>query len=482
MTAHMPSASDASSADPGNARPAGRFLSKEECTALTARVTRFAVGGGETDLSVDSTWTGNVRWARNQVSTCGDVRNNRVDIARTIRGANNHVVVNVLDDANLEAAVRRAERLLIQVGENLESPYHTPYIEPYATPTLWFDRTYHLDSAARAEAMRTLAAPAAAAGMLSSGYLEVSAHGSAIMRDGRWSIYYPHTQAQFSVTVRDPQGTGSGWAGVDWRDWGRIDAQQIAAVALDKCLKSRNPVAVEPGRYTAILEPQAVCDLVAPIFDPWNTVLDRYSAEDRRPPRPFSGPKRGETKIGQQLLDGRLTISADPTDPDLGMFPFALDYGVDRGLISYHPVKWFENGVLKELAYTRDPYGIREMGLNTGLPNSGAFRMSGGTTTVDEMIATTQRGILVTRFSMVHIVDQLSMMLAGYTRDGLWLVEHGKISKPIKPFRFTDSPLFALNNLEQIGIPMRVFRPEMPAIVPALKVRDFGFTSLSEAV
>jgi predicted Zn-dependent protease len=108
--------------------------------------------------------------------------------------------------------------------------------------------------------------------------------------------------------------------------------------------------------------------------------------------------------------------------------------------------------------------------------------MSGGTTTIDEMIATTKRGFRVTRFSNVGVLDPNSLLCSGYTRDGLWLIENGKISKPVKNFRFTESPLFMLNNVDALGVPQRVFHPSAPAIVPPIKARDFSFTSLSEAI
>jgi predicted Zn-dependent protease len=98
------------------------------------------------------------------------------------------------------------------------------------------------------------------------------------------------------------------------------------------------------------------------------------------------------------------------------------------------------------------------------------------------MIASTKRGVLVTRFSNVKLVDPPSMLLTGLTRDGFWLIERGKISKPIKNFRFMESPLFAFNNVEQLGTPVPVFSPEAPVIVPPVKVRDFNFTSLVDAV
>jgi predicted Zn-dependent protease len=108
--------------------------------------------------------------------------------------------------------------------------------------------------------------------------------------------------------------------------------------------------------------------------------------------------------------------------------------------------------------------------------------MSGGTTTIDEMIQTTKRGIMVTRLSNIRLVDPNSLLYTGYTRDGLWLVENGKISKPIKNFRFTESPMFVFNQVEQLGPPVRVFHPGAPVIVPPVKVRDFSFTALADAI
>ncbi len=454
--------------------PQGRFLSKEECIALGNRLVGMASGGGDTDVYLESAWTGNIRWARNQITTCGDVRDNLIKIGRIIKGAKNLVTTNQISDKHLNAAIRRAERLLQQSFEHPEAVLYSPYMEPFKSPVLWFDRTYQLQADERAEAVRQLVQPAKAAGMLAAGYIEVSAHGRAVMKQRATPLYYPYTRAQYSVTVRDPNGTASGWAGVDWNDWGRVDAEQISGIALDKCLRSRNPAALEPGRYTTILEPQAVSDLVSVMLS--EQVMDRYVSEKWPPRRPFSGYTDDTSKIGLQVIDTRLTISADPMDPDAGFPPYSLLGEV------YQPVNWIEDGVLKELSYARDPYGIQSLGRNAGLPNSTGFRMSGGTATVDSMIANTKRGLLVTRFSNVAIVDLESLMLNGVTRDGLWLIENGKISKAVKNFRFTESPFVALNNVLELGVPQRVFRPVAPTVVPAMKVQDFSFTSMSDAI
>jgi predicted Zn-dependent protease len=108
--------------------------------------------------------------------------------------------------------------------------------------------------------------------------------------------------------------------------------------------------------------------------------------------------------------------------------------------------------------------------------------MSGGVTTIDEMIATTKRGLLVTRFWDTEIIDKPSVLCSGMTRDGLWLIENGEIRHPIKNFRFTESPLFAFNQVDQLGVPVPVFSPGVPATCPPIKVRDFSFTAMVDAV
>ena len=171
-------------------------------------------------------------------------------------------------------------------------------------------------------------------------------------------------------------------------------------------------------------------------------------------------------------------------DPEGGFPPFDLNDDWRRAGV-YHPVTWIKNGILNDLLHDRE-YAGTELGLPIGQPDSGAYRMSGGTTSLDEMIATTKRGLLVTRFDQIVKLDSRSVLLRGYTRDGLWLVENGKISKPVKNLVFTESVLFALNNVEQLGVPQRVYhggmRRPVPAIVPPMKVRDFSFTALSDAV
>jgi predicted Zn-dependent protease len=488
--------------------PRTRLLTEVDCHEIANRLARFAKGGGYTTTTIVSTWTGNVRWARNQVSTSGEVRENHVVVNRNLRGATNtYVHVNDVSDASLVAAARRAERLAALEIERPEYDLVLRYQpEPYPTPSLFSEATYNLDAAQRAAAAQTLVQSAKEAGMLSAGYLEVSAHSMAFISSTGYARYFQYTSAQYSVTVRDPQGTGSGWAGVDWHDWHKIDGARISAVALDKCLQSRSPVQVEPGRYTTILEPQAVCDLLGGLmFDisgstPFEEgALARAGNEGGEGPFnkiPGSGGQQGVSLLGERVVDARITLRTDPMDPELGFPPFpGLQNMFDTfsPLVSvYHPVTWIERGILKTLAANRTTM-MSLYGRPQGVLNSGAFRIDvdGPQTSMEEMIATTKRGVLVTRFSGLTQLDFKSQLYRGYTRDGVWFIENGKISKPAKNFSVTESPLFALNNVEQLGTPQRVFHPTQkyawwtipqPVIVPPLKVRDFSFTALADAV
>lgn len=468
--------------DPTDGRPKSRFLSNAECRALLTRVASMATGG-ESGIQLDSEWRGTLRWARNRALMSSDLRTNDIDIGRFLdmQGAQ-WVNIDMTDDAALDAAVRRAERfseLKSAPVDDLPPFWVDRYVAVPASPVIWSDATYQLDANARAAAMASLIAPAKAAGVVAAGYLQVTATGRAILSTNRLKeLYYRYTQAQYSVTVRDPNGRGSGWAGVDHYDWSKIDGATLSAIAVDKCLRSRNPVRLEPGRYTTILEPQAVCDLTAVMFT--NETLDRATAEMLKAPRwPLDSPYGrgdGSSKLGERMIDERITVTTDPMDPLLGHVPF------DRYGRPYTAATWFKNGVLENLTLERI-YALDHLGQDIGgLYTMGAFRMSGGTTSFDDMIATTARGIVVTRFWNVEVIDFPTLLSTGYTRDGVWLIERGKISKPVTNFRFTESPLFALNQVEQLGIPQRVFHPEAPVVVPPLKVRDFSFTSLSDAV
>jgi len=450
--------------------PDKKILSQADCEALAAQAERFAQGGGETPCTVTSWWSGEVRWARNRVSLASDRRNDELHIGRRIKGAVGGVSTNQIDEVSLQGAVQAAERLARYGETNPDEHREPPPRFDYLTPAIWSDRTFAQPAEERARVAQAIVAPAEEAGMLSFGFLAVQAAGHASIDPavGR-PLYAPYTTAQCSLTVRDPQGTGSGWAGASSYDWTRIDPAAVARRALEKCLASRHPVTLEPGRYTVILEPQAVHGLVRPVVDDF---YGRLGAESLPGPfhlRPFY------SKLGLQVADSRVTIAQDPLDPDLGLVPFTDDGQPVR------PVTWIDHGMLTHLAYWRD-YALEWLHDNDPIVNRWGYRMAGGSATVEDMIRSTRRGLLVTRFSNLERLDPESLLMTGVTRDGLWLIEHGMISKAVKNLRFTESPLFVLNSIDLLGPPERVFSPYAPAIVPPLKAHDFSFTSTIDAI
>lgn len=467
-----------------------RILSQEACDALAKRIYRFARGGGETKVSIRSWWNGEMRWARNRATLGSDRRDIRIEVIRELGVGYGNVSTNQVDDISLEAAVRGAERTATLFPAIMRKmPPEPPLPVPdFPQTKIWSDTTVRATAEERGEAARALAAPAEAKGMLSAGYLELRM-GSHValssLREGApatiWETpYRAWTQAQCSMTVRSADGSGSGWAGLSSYDWGAIDAPALAARALEKCEASQHPVALEPGRYTVILEPQAVADLMEIVA----RSMIREAAEEGRGPWALAlddALHLWRTKLGVKVVDERITISHDPADPQLGIAPTPW----------MAPVTWIDHGVLTDLSYERS-YALRNLNKNAPLRGLSGYRMSGGSTSIDEMIQSTTRGLLVTRFSNLRQLDDTSLLSTGLTRDGLWLIEHGKISHAVKNFRFTESPLFVLNSIDQLGVPVPVFRPAKdpydaitpltPAMVPPLKARDFSFTSTIDAI
>ncbi len=447
---------------------AAGFLSREESEAIARRALASAKAD-ETRIIVSSGARSNTRFAENQVSTSGDNYDAQITVRSVFGKRVANASTNKLDDASLAALVVRAESLARLAPED-------PELMPELGPQTYMTRpdpaqTETPSPEQRAAAVRAVTEPARAAGLVSTGYMTSSVGSFAIANNKGLFAYSRGSSAAMSTTVRTPDGTGSGWAGAAHDEWNQVNAATLGARAIDKAVKSRNPVAVEPGRYTVILEPTAVANLV-------QLLAGSLAARNADEGRSFFSKQGGGNKMGTKVVDERVTIVSDPMDPDGrgGMF-------TGEGLPTERIV-WIENGVVKNLNYDR--FWAQKQGMRP-TPTTGGFRMSGGDATIEQMIASTERGILVTRLWYIRGVDPRTILFTGLTRDGTFLVENGRISKAIKNFRWNESPIFMLNNIEMIGRPMRVNSSEggeggSVSIVPPIKARDFNFTSLSDAV
>lgn len=448
---------------------AARVLSRDEAKAIADKLLSYAKAD-ETRVSIQSGMRGNTRFAVNQVSTAGDAYDTTVVVRSAFGKRSANASTNKLDDASLRAVVERAEALARLAPEDPEA---MPELGPqqYPTSRAWSDATAAVDAAARAAAVRAVTEPARAAGHQATGYIETQAGAVAIANSKGLFAYDRQTGAAMTTTVRTADGTGSGWAGGQHMDFTRLDPAALGARAIEKARASMNPVAVEPGRYTVVLEPTAVGNLVQLMA----FAMQARAADEGRS---FFTKPGGGNKIGLKVIDERVTLASDPMDADAPAGAFSGD-----GLPT-RPVTWIENGVVKNLAYDR--YWAQKQGKEP-VPFVPSLRMSGGDATLESMIAGTERGLLVTRLWYIRPVDPRTILYTGLTRDGTFLIERGKITRAVKNLRWNESPVFMLNNIEAMGRPVRVSAsedgsPGVGIVVPPVKARDFNFTSLSDAI
>ncbi len=461
----------------------GDYLTRDQAKALADRVLAFAKAD-ETRVNIATGWTGNTRFAGNEITTSGGTTNTSITVTSTIGKRRASAQTNVLDDASLKRTVESAESLARLSPEN---PELVPELgaQDYAVVNGYFESTAGLDPEKRAVATKNAITAAESAGgpganIFVAGYLEANAGANAVATSRGLFAYHRSSSANLGITARTPDGTGSGWSNAGARDWSVIDAAALGRTASAKAAASRNPRAIEPGLYTVVLEPAAVSDIMGSLFGAFNA---RANDEGRGT---FSKPGGG-TKLGEKIADERVTMYSDPTDPDLLAQPFAQD-GTPVRRVTY-----IEKGILKEFGYDRywaqkqgkvatgggGGFGGGGGGGGGGGFGGGAVKFVGGTQTTAELIAGTKRGILVTHFFYIRPLDQRTVMLTGLTRDGTFLIENGKITAAVKNFRWNESPLFMLSKIEEIG---RAEPVGAGRVMPSLKAKDFNFTSLSDAV
>jgi predicted Zn-dependent protease len=314
-------------------------------------------------------------------------------------------------------------------------------------------------------------------GVVGSGYIPKLHQTTCNANSKGLFAYYQVAEASFILTCRTPDATGSGWAGTTGiKDASTIDAEALTRVASDKALKSRNAKALEPGRYTVILEPRANARFLSLMTGLFNA----QSAESRFGRTYFTGKEPGTTKIGEKVFSEAITLRSDIGNPILRQTPIGVD-----GLAA-RPITWVEKGVLKQLAYSRQ-YAKRQNKPVTPTTINQSLVMEGTNTSIEEMIKTTKRGLLVTFFWYIRGVDQETLLNTGMTRDGLFLIENGEIAGPVQNFRWNMSPIVGYNNVTAIGKPVPMHTGESydgggTALVPPVRIEDFLMTSVSPAV
>ena len=448
------------------------LLTETEARAICEKLLGY-VKADDAVVNVNSENYSHLRFAANAFTTSGARENVSIGVTVWIGGRRGSASTNEIDDELLKSAVALAEQLA------RISPVDREYMptlgkQTYKPVNGYAEATSNISLTSRAKTINDAIAACEKSKVIGAGFHQArGTAGASATKNGNF-IYDRSSLVSLGMTARTPDGTSSGYFLRNHFDVAKLDTTRVAGEAIRKALDAKNPRLLEPGVYPAILEPQAVVDLVGQLA--FN--FDARSAEEGR--SPFSAPG-GKTKIGQKIFDERLNVYSDPWHPELPGSKSA------QGGLPAQKIYLVRNGVLENLVYSRYWAKQKDKEPTPGPVNS-IIESSAPAVSLDDMIKSMDRGILLGRFWYIRGVDPRTALQTGLTRDGIWYIEKGKIQYPVKNFRFNQSviQLLAPGNIDMIGKPERVGSSEgqggNSALLPALKVKEFNFSSQSEAV
>ena len=451
-------------------------MTQEDARSLTKKILSFATVS-EVEVALVYGRRAHLRFARNAASTSGISESTTIGITAW-KGKRKATVSATMSpattsDATLRPLVSEAEALAALSPEDQE---YLPLLAPqkYLDVNAYDPTTAEMPAAARAKAVAEAISHAKGQKLVVAGIFRNSGLAHALANSAGLFAYFPSSSASFTITARTSDGTGSGYAAVSSVRVKTIDTKEAAAIASRKALESRGARELPAGAYTTILEPQAVADLSPSLL----FALTARPADEGR--SVFSAPG-GKTRIGERIFDPRVNLFTDPQHA-IVPGPFYASGGYPNA--KAHLIR---KGVLENLTSSR--YWAKQKSRQPG-PFFVNLILDGEGKSVSELIASTERGILLTRLWYVRPVDPQQALVTGLTRDGSFYIENGKIAHPIGNFRFNESLVRLLSEVEALGAPQRVQSSEgmnyddgsLPMMLPAMKVKSFRFTSQSEAV
>ncbi|PYU28401.1 MAG: hypothetical protein DMG32_02820 [Acidobacteria bacterium] len=464
-----------SAKSPRRSRPARRSVavaeahlpSDTELHHLAERVLRLS-DADETEVHIDFVADALTRFANNTIHQNVAEQTLSVSVRTVFDGRTARATTNKTDDESLCRAVAASAALARSQPRNPDL-LPMPGPQSYAKVARYFPATAATTPQDRAVAVARVTELAQQNKQTAAGIFSTGASLTAIANSKGLFASYRQSRAEFSITILERDS--SGWAKASAPDRDQIDPHALAQCASEKAAASRRPKEVEPGRWTVILEPAAVLDLVGFLFYDFagTAVLDQRSCFTNR--------------LGKQVMGENVTIHDDVTHALQSGPPFDGE-GLPR-----QTVLLVDRGVPRHLVYSRATarkMKAKPTGHGLPLPNQDGeapFNLVfvGGNTSVETMIATTDRGILLTRLWYIREVDPYEKILTGMTRDGSFLVESGKISTGIRNFRFNQNILEMLSNVGQMSPAVRAAGEEsFEMVVPAMKVRDFHFTEVTK--
>jgi len=442
------------------------MYTEQEARTLVEKVVKLSKAD-ECTAQLTGSIDGNVRYALNSVSTSGIINNADLAVQVAFGKRIGTATINEFDDASLEKVVRRAEELARLAPEN---PEFMPAIDKqtYKPSDTFVEKTAAITPEYRATVAADCIEPCRKDKLVAAGFFSDSARFTAIANSKGNFGFQKSTNVDFTCTVRTDDGRGSGWVARNLGDVSKFDAKSDIKTAIQKAKGSVDAKALEPGKYTVILEPAASAGLIS-------FMMFGFDARQADEGRSFLSKKGGGNKIGEKVFDERVNLYADPWDGQSAVVPWDED-GLPR---EKTPI--VTKGVVEYLQYSR--YWAQKQG-KKAIGQPGNIIMIGGDKSTADLIKGTKKGVLVTRTWYIRMVDPQTVLLTGLTRDGTFYIENGEIKYPIKNFRFNESPVIMLNNVEEFGKPVRVADDESPFImmIPPMKLREFTFSSLSDAV
>ena len=380
--------------------------------------------------------------------------------------------INRFDDEAIDAVVRNAETVAQFQQENPEFQ-SLPEPAPVESIDGFREETVAFTAAERAAGVDSILRASRDSGLAASGAFSTAVGELAIANSRGVGVYHRDTTANVMTVIMGEDS--SGYASQTAHSPADLDPAEVGRVAIDKALRSRRPEAIEPGAYTVILEEAAVADM---LFYLGYLGMGALAVQEGRS---FMGGRFGERVTGENV-----TIWDDARDARALGLPFDFE-GVPK-----QPVLLIENGVARNVVYDTFTAGREPGKVSTGhslpAPNTMGpipihLRLEPGTATKDEMVMSTERGIWVTRFHYTNPVHPLKTILTGMTRDGTFLIENGKVTRPLKNLRFTQSILEAFANAEALGSGLKLIKQgwgNVATLAPAAKIDGFRFTGATE--
>jgi len=451
----------------GPAVAASHLLSDAELRRIAEKVFKLS-DADETEVEIGVVTDALTRFANNTIHQNVAEQTLTVSVRTVLDGCTARATTNKTDDDSLRRVVA-ASKTLARSQPRIPGLLPMPGPQKYARVSRYFENTAHATPADRARAVARVTEMAEKNKQTAAGIFTTGVTQSAIANTNGLFASHRQTRAEFSITILESDS--SGWAKANAPDLDRIDPTALARSASEKSAASRKPSEAAPGKWTVILEPAAVLDLVGFLFYDFagTAVADQRSCFNKR--------------MGKKILGENITLHDDVFHPLQSGAPYDGE-GIPR-----QKVLLLDKGVPRNLVYARataKKMKAKPTGHGFSLPNDyGEAPMnlvfSGGNSSVDEMVRTTERGVLVTRLWYIREVDPYEKVLTGMTRDGTFLVQKGRVAGGIRNFRFNQSMLEMLSNVEMLGAAVRAAGEEsFEMVVPPMKVRNFHFSEVTK--